>query len=500
MPRGRLLLIVLVWAGLSAACTDRGTAVASPRDAELSIAHAEVRPRASRQRGIDSIINTLSSERLLQLARDGRAEPGLAHQWRESADGLTWTFTLRQGLTLHDNSALTSSTVVAVLRRLRASMGTPGVVDVTAVEEAGPTELTIRLARPNRYLLDDLNLVPMEGGSTGEQRAGPFRVVAKSEAEATLEAFPNYHRGRPQLGRIRVREYPSTRAAWSAMLRDEIDLLYDVGPDAIDFVEQSPTTRVASFLRPYTTALVFRMDHPVLRRAAVRTALNLAVNRAEIIKDAVKGRGVAAIDPVWPRHWAYDNAQPAFAFDAARARTLLDQEGLRPRRSGQGAPDARVTFTCVVADEPRLERVAMLMQQQLAAIGVDMRLESLPLPEFQRRVTTGEPDAFLNEFATGHGLNITHLFWHSPGPPYFKLRYRSADTALDRVRSARTEAETRAAVADVQRTLRADPPGIFLYWSETTRAVSRRFVVPGEADRDIFSTVAQWRPATPESE
>ena len=48
--------------------------------------------------------------------------------------------------------------------------------------------------------------------------------------------------------------------------------------------------------------------------------------------------------------------------------------------------------------------------------------------------------------------------------------------------------------------MREDPPGIFLYWSETTRAVSRRFIVPREQDRDIFSTVAQWREAPPASE
>ena len=72
------------------------------------------------------------------------------------------------------------------------------------------------------------------------------------------------------------------------MLRGEIDFLYDVGPDALDFVEQSPTTFVATFLRPYATAMVFNMAHPTLGRRGVRTALNVGVDRAEIIRDSAE--------------------------------------------------------------------------------------------------------------------------------------------------------------------------------------------------------------------
>jgi ABC-type transport system substrate-binding protein len=373
--------------------------------------------------------------------------------------------------------------------------------DAVSVDEAGPTDVIVRLKRPDSFLLEDLVIYPIEGGEGDAKGAGPFRLIAKSDREATLEAFPGYHRGRPKLGQIRIREFESPRIAWGSMMRGEIDFLYDVGPDALDFLEQSPTTFVATFLRPYTTALVFNMAHPTLSRRGVRAALNVAVDRAQIIEEALNGRGLAASDHVWPRHWAYDERLPRFAHDLARARALLDAERLPARPAHEGRPGARFAFTCLVPDDPRIERVALIVQRQLTEIGVNMQLESVPLPEFRQRVLANPPDAFMNELVSGHGLNLTYMMWHSTaGAPFFKTRYRGADDALDRYRAARSDEETRAAVSGIQRALRDDPPGIFLYWSETTRAVSRRFIVPRDQDRDIFSTVAQWRAAPPDSE
>ena len=53
---------------------------------------------------------------------------------------------------------------------------------------------------------------------------------------------------------------------------------------------------------------------------------------------------------------------------------------------------------------------------------------------------------------------------------------------------------------NLQRTLREDPPAVFIYWNEQARAVNRRYKLPSVVDRDIVNTLAQWgidAPATP---
>ena len=73
--------------------------------------------------------------------------------------------------------------------------------------------------------------------------------------------------------------------------------------------------------------------------------------------------------------------------------------------------------------------------------------------------------------------------------------YRSADAVLDRIKAAPTDEEIRQGVAELLRILHEDPPAAFLAWQMTSRAVSTKFDVAFEADRDIFVNLWKWRPA-----
>jgi hypothetical protein len=92
-------------------------------------------------------------------------------------------------------------------------------------------------------------------------------------------------------------------------------------------------------------------------------------------------------------------------------------------------------------------------------------------------------------------LNWSYWFWHSPGEsaPWIRSGYTAADAALDRVRHARGQDDFRAAVGEFQRVLIDDPPAVFLAWRETSRALRRRFVIPSESDRDVFTLLPQWQ-------
>jgi hypothetical protein len=145
------------------------------------------------------------------------------------------------------------------------------------------------------------------------------------------------------------------------------------------------------------------------------------------------------------------------------------------------------------------ERMGLLLQRQLAEVGIDMRIEVVPITELVRRLPTGQFDAFLLDVMPSHGLDPVYAAWHSPEatPKAYETGYTAADGALDRLREARTEEETRQAVRALQQVMRDDPPAVFLLWSNTARAVSARFNVPLTPDRDIFGTLPQWTLAVP---
>ena len=90
-----------------------------------------------------------------------------------------------------------------------------------------------------------------------------------------------------------------------------------------------------------------------------------------------------------------------------------------------------------------------------------------------------------------------YLFWRSPGEysglNVFGYKNRDVDKWLDMLRFAQDDATTRAAAGQLQRAMLDDPPGVFIAWSEQTRAVSRRINVQSTPKEDPFEVLWKWR-------
>src|SRR5206468_1853312 len=114
---------------------------------------------------------------------------------------------------------------------------------------------------------------------------GPFKSLGPDKLE--LVANDNYYLGRPQIDTILVRRYPSIRAAWAEMLRNHIDMLYEVGADALESLTGASDVAVFTVAKHYQLLLVFNNHLPTFRDARIRRAFNLAVNRDEVIADGL---------------------------------------------------------------------------------------------------------------------------------------------------------------------------------------------------------------------
>jgi hypothetical protein len=150
-----------------------------------------------------------------------------------------------------------------------------------------------------------------------------------------------------------------------------------------------------------------------------------------------------------------------------------------------------------LADDDRFERIALLLQRQLYAVGIDMHIVALPLAKLPARIESGDFDAFLLEYVSGRILKFASQAWHSPTAPgrYMRTGYVAADAPLDRLQAARSDDEVRRALADVMHVMRSDPPAAFLVWPREVRAGEATLDIPYEPDRDIFGTLWQVKPA-----
>jgi peptide/nickel transport system substrate-binding protein len=466
-----------------------------PRDASEATAPVRVAIGLTpTETGLNSIVGLLQQELLVRAGQDGRPQAALADHWEPSADGLSWRFHLRPGLRFHDDTPLDASHIVASLQPKLT--GGP-LRDVTGIEAVGPLDFVIHVRQRSAILPDALCNITIQ--SVGGVGTGAFRLVSVNKESARLEAFTGDARPRSTVDQLNIRLYPSGRNAWSAMMRGEVDVLYDVSPEALEFVERSSQMQLKSFLKPYVYMLGLNLRHPILRSRDVRQALNAAVNRDEIVKTLFRSHGIPAKGPIWPRSWIYHEQLAPFRYAPNEAQQLLETAGYPMKRSTDLHMPSRFRFTCLVPIGDRYERMGLMIQRQLADAGIDMQLEPVPVQALLARLQTGQFDAFLFENASAN-LAWTYTFWHSrepSTPPLVDNGYTGADEALDRVQQARTDDEMRAAALVVQQLMRVDPPAVFICWRETARAVSARFVLPAVNDRDIIKTLPQWQLAAP---
>ena len=268
------------------------------------------------------LTDLLYTEPLLFTDWHGRTVARLASEWHWEDDGLTLRINLRPGVKMHDGRPVDAALVSGILRlNLNESRG---FEYVRVIQAEGTDTILVRLSRPDTFLVDALDLTFIADGDIG---TGPFKLRSRTPTVKT-DRNDDYYAGRPGLAHIEIVPYERQRTAWAGMMRGEVDMLQEVARESVDFFEGASDIRTTASIRPYYIPLVFNLRHPVLRRLDVRRALVEAINRDEIVTQAMRGHGMVADDPIWPYNWAYSASARRYAYNPAAASLRLDAAGL----------------------------------------------------------------------------------------------------------------------------------------------------------------------------
>jgi len=473
-----------------------GVTVRQSRPTTLTIGFGLAATTAARYgNGMQEAARVIAFEGLATFDRDGKPQPGLAESWSEAPDGLSWRIHLRPSVRFHDGKLLDARTVVDVLRqRMLQQMG-PAATDISEITVAGDRDVLIRLNARSAFVPEALEIAVQEPNQP-DIGTGPFRIVSSSSNGIEMAANQDYYLGAPRIDRIVFKPYASLRAAWADMMRSQVDVLYDVGPDALDLLRPASNVHVFEFRQRYAYIILLNLRRLKFKDKQIRAAINGAIDRDKLIADVFQGFGTPAVGPVWPEHWAYDRNLPMFRYSPATAAKAFGSVPADPaaRRAGQG----NIRFTCLFGEATQ-EPLALSVQQQLQPFGVDMNPELLSLDEFQERFTSGNFDAVLLNALIGPNLLRLYQFWHSDAPYNFGGFHSGAvDRSLDSIRHAADDDAYRTGVAALQRAIAEEAPAVFLTWSARARAVSDRFDVAPNPNGDVLKTLRLWRPATGE--
>jgi peptide/nickel transport system substrate-binding protein len=436
--------------------------------------------------GLRQLIQLLSLEGIVRIGEDGRFEPLLAEKWNVGSDRRSLFLTLRPNVRFHDGSPLNSSDLARLLPEGLRSFWGPLADEIEQIQPVDHKSIEIKFRRASPFLQEMLEVTIRKPG-TSVVGTGPFMTVPDSTS--ILRPNRDYYLGPPRINEIQVTTFPTVRAAWAELLRNGTDMLWEVGPDAIDSLQSSTTVGLFTYTRHYQYVLAFNTHAPALRSTETRRALNLAINRSELIQRALNGHGRVSSGPIWPRYWALPTPVPRFDFDPENASRIL--KGMQ--RTGNRTA---ARFTCLVQSDSAYERIALEMKRQLQAVDVEMEVRAVSQDQLLEAERSRNFEAVLIEAVSGPTVLRLHVLWdsHGSGNPG-SFGSVAVDAAFDRVSQAENEAAYREAVVGLQKAFIDDPPAIFLAWSERARAVSKRFAVPApEAGRDVISTLRLWSP------
>lgn len=263
--------------------------------------------------------------------------PVLAESLPEaSEDGLSYSFTLREGVTFASGNALTAQDVVDSLSApegaasLGAALGAP--VTVSSPDER---TVVIELSAPNSQLLWHLANRPglvFETAYSGDLASttngtGPYTLEQWKQGDSiTFTANADYWGEAASVGTVVWRYIPDPNAAVNAALEGDLDVLAPVTSsmvsqfDGSDFaIDRAASTDVFT--------LAYNSANPKLADVRVRTALSKAIDGESIVA-AFYGDGKVLGGPITDLEPAYEDLSGVNAYDPEGAKALLLEAGV----------------------------------------------------------------------------------------------------------------------------------------------------------------------------
>jgi peptide/nickel transport system substrate-binding protein len=306
---------------------------------------------------------------------DLSAAPGLATDWSQSEDGLTWTINMRDDATWQDGQPLTASDVAFTYNKtLDCKLGNSldyMVPDFTeSIEATSPTTLVWTTNKPTSapirppwvYIApehlwgnsscDEIKKAPFFENGKPMVGSGPFQLTEWNKGENwTMTANPNYWGGAPQIDKFKVVKYNNAEAMVQALKNGEIDYVLISSVDLFNQLATSGSQYgITTHVGPAVSFGQLSMNmcnpdspdaapycaknpgtgNPALRDPIVRKAIAMAIDKQTIIDKVLAGYGAAGTTIVPPfsvfYHWE-PPADQAIPFDIAGANKLLDDAG-----------------------------------------------------------------------------------------------------------------------------------------------------------------------------
>ncbi|MDD4956551.1 MAG: peptide-binding protein [Candidatus Omnitrophica bacterium] len=410
---------------------DAATASRTPRDAYVSAGTGDARiliPFLADDVASSSICGMVYNG-LTKVDKDLTVVPDLAESWVVSADGLSITFKLRDGVKWHDGRPFSANDVKFTFETiLDPATGCPytgAYKDIKSIKVEDSRTITFEYAAPYAPALLKLGMgiIPEHIFSeVGDMRSsphardpigtGPYKFIRWRTGEyILLEANTEYFGGCPGIKRYVYRIIPDESVQFLELITESIDSM-DLNP--YQYVYRSGGDSFKRRINKYKylahayTYVGYNLRDPLFSDRNVRIALSLAINRGNIIDSVLLGQGERCDGPFIKGTAYYDDNVEEYVYDPDKAKRLLMNAGWADvDNDGVLEKDGMEFHVRLITNQGNQVRedVATMIQSDWAAIGIKTDIQVVAWA------------AFLDQFVKGGKFQAVLLGWTLPADP-----------------------------------------------------------------------------------
>jgi peptide/nickel transport system substrate-binding protein len=427
-----------------------------------------------------------------QLYADvSKPEGLLAESWSVSADGLIWTWKLREGVKFHSGREMTAEDARWSFER-DAKVMQPGAFNhrVVGLYDAGNEArvdqaikvidkytLEMQFERATPYVpqvfanagvtvydseLMKANATPddpwaTEFLKTHDAGTGPFMLdVIEPGVQVVMKRFDEYFRGPAQISQIIYKVVPSAADRAILLQNGEIQFAEELDFNTAKQMADRGAIKLLNFATNDQLSLMMSPTRGPTADPLVRQAICYAVPREDIAEIVYFGFAEPGGGPIPIGSPGHDPEAPFYTTDVARAKELL---------AASGYPDGFDITLSIDGTRATWEQTAILIQGALAELGINVTIDKLAPANFNDQFFAGNLPFFIWQGNSWVDEPTYHfLLWWEPGSYGNKIGYENPEMIekLARAKVSTDQAERTQLFKDVQRIMLEDAPAAWL--------------------------------------
>lgn len=323
---------------------------------------------------LDQILVDNVYQGLVSRTPEQEIVPALASDWTVSEDGLTYTFTLNEGVTFHDGQELSPADVVWSLTTRKETpewRDSARLANVSSITADGQ-EIVLELDEPDSSLLWNLTgragIILKEGDTvdynTAANGTGPFRLDEWREGDSITFVRNDDYWGEPaQVAEVVFDYIPDNQAALNAALAGEVDVVTGFDANLKEQIEQGGDFALVLGQSTDKGTLAFNQTSGPLADQRVRQAIRQAIDHDAFVE--ALGAGETQYGPIPSLDPGYEDLSDVAPFDPDAARALLEEAD---------AEDLELTLTI-----PNFypTTIPQILVSNLNDVGVTLEVESV---------------------------------------------------------------------------------------------------------------------------